>query len=414
MLDFVKIHIPAHYCAALLSHPELSFQRDIDEDTGEINSEKPRSADYRSMKFTIHRNGYCILSGSLHKMYHEGKNYKDFTFHQFIECVQTLHQLFNLNPSELKLLQLEVGVNIQTQIDPKQIIQLTHCDWNGNRFGAMPSKNIRSFGVILERTEYAYKLYNKGKQYQLTNHLLRFELKITKGRNLRRNGFHTLFDLCSLAIWDSLSKMLNKAFEALVITEPSLDVKSLSQCKREFVYRTATAEFWGGLSANQRMKCRKRLSKIIELNGTANLKIEIQQLIQTKTEFLIEGHKIQNSTPKKDYVFPAQIITSNNEKGLCFSPSNNVGSREPEELNKRPAPARRCKSCGRDISDQRIDSIYCSEKRYGSKGKKCRNKQSNPIHNRLRHIRKLANQLLLFEPLEMIVLTELERQIFGH
>ena len=58
---------------------------------------------------------------------------------------------------------------------------------------------------------------------------------------------------------------------------------------------------------------------------------------------------------------------------------------------------RRCLTCGRDITDQRTGSVYCSELRYGKDAKRCRNKASNPRNNRLRSLERIEREPLLFD-----------------
>lgn len=50
---------------------------------------------------------------------------------------------------------------------------------------------------------------------------------------------------------------------------------------------------------------------------------------------------------------------------------------EQSEEMKNADKRRYCKCCGRDITHQRKDSVFCSEKYFGKEAKKCRNKDSN-------------------------------------
>jgi hypothetical protein len=64
---------------------------------------------------------------------------------------------------------------------------------------------------------------------------------------------------------------------------------------------------------------------------------------------------------------------------------------------------RRCLTCGRDITDQRPGSRYCSQTRYGKDGKRCRNAGSNPRNNRLRSLGHIEREPLLFDHRPFIV-----------
>lgn len=409
MVDGVKIIIPKKYCAALLKHPALSFFRPVNEDTGELRAEKPRTARFGPMTFKIHNSERIELSGSLHQLHHNGENYSAFTFHEFRHCVTKFCEQFGLNPSELQLNKLEIGVNILTQQNPDSIIRCLVSNSIGRPFSVMSSKNVHSLGSHLVRSEYTIKIYNKGKQYKLPYNFLRFEFKMTSGKYLRRLGIKNLSDLLNVEIWQGLLNALIKQFDDLIFKEPSIDLKSLSPAKRIFLLSAGTSDFWREMNPKKRKRAKLRLSKLTELHGIGNLKSEIRELIISKWNSLCEDSSLENELHKNGYVFPNNFGPPINAKGVCFTNLDNVVKHELEDKS---FEVRKCKSCGRDISDQKKGSKFCSERLYGSMGKKCRNQQSNQIHYRLRHLRKITNQLLLFEPFEMLVLTEFERQIF--
>ncbi len=57
---------------------------------------------------------------------------------------------------------------------------------------------------------------------------------------------------------------------------------------------------------------------------------------------------------------------------------------------------RYCSTCGRDITDQKKGSVFCSEKLYGKQAKKSRNKNSNPKNNYKLEEQNLYSGVLLF------------------
>ena len=58
---------------------------------------------------------------------------------------------------------------------------------------------------------------------------------------------------------------------------------------------------------------------------------------------------------------------------------------------------RKCFSCGRNISNQKKGSKFCSEKVYGKEAKRCRNVDSNPRNNFKQREKRIKNGGLLFE-----------------
>ncbi len=394
MIDFTKIIVPKDYATALLKHPALSFERPVNEDTGQLNNEKARVASFGSMKFEIHNSNRIELYGSLHKHFHNGRNCTDFTFSQFVECVNLLCDQFHFDPSHLHLLQLEIGVNIITKENPERIINSLVCNWTGQSFSRMRTRNNDSLGAELYLTEYGYKIYNKGKQYSLPFHLLRYELKMTSGKFFRRQGIENLSDLMHSKTWECLSNILTLSCDKLIVKEPTMRMKSLSANNREFVILAGTSDYWNDRKPTQRMKSRKRFAKLIEVHATGNLKTEVHELILAKCRSLIDVKDSVQSNTKKGYVFPNNSTPPKNTKGLCFPNSNNAGNHHPESI---PVYVRKCKSCGRDISGQKKGSVFCSETLFGKSVKRCRNIDSNPRNNFARSLARIERNALLFD-----------------
>jgi predicted nucleic acid-binding Zn ribbon protein len=72
-----------------------------------------------------------------------------------------------------------------------------------------------------------------------------------------------------------------------------------------------------------------------------------------------------------------------------------VGEKGDEQSNKKMSEIslfKVCQSCGNDISGQKGDSKFCSEKYAGKTAKKCRNKNSNERRNKKHTIMKAKSQ----------------------
>lgn len=106
-------------------------------------------------------------------------------------------------------------------------------------------------------------------------------------------------------------------------------------------------------------------------------------MIQGKSSELLQSKQI------KGLRFPHSDGNSESTKRVTFSDfkylCTNVTSKgegeatpvEQSEEMKNADKRRYCKCCGRDITHQRKDSVFCSEKYFGKEAKKCRNKDSN-------------------------------------
>ena len=76
MVDFVKVWVP---CSEhLLNNELLSFERKLNERTGEVKSFV--EAEYDSLKFKLYDSGGLRLQGSQHKFFNGGVfNYDDYS-----------------------------------------------------------------------------------------------------------------------------------------------------------------------------------------------------------------------------------------------------------------------------------------------------------------------------------------------
>jgi hypothetical protein len=117
--DYIKAKLPSQTIKHLEKHPKLSFERRVVENTGELGVE--RIAKYKNLLFVIRYNSIW-LKGSLH-WFSEGKsNYNDFTYEMLMSVLDEIERVFEVDLSESKLENIEVGVNIQTEYDTALIL----------------------------------------------------------------------------------------------------------------------------------------------------------------------------------------------------------------------------------------------------------------------------------------------------
>ena len=402
MIDYAKLLLPAEVGAGLLHHPLLSFRRLVDEQTGELTATDARCAEHRGMIFTYYPSGWTTLHGSLHKYAQGGTNWGDFTFTQFAVTVAELCHTFDLDPHTLRLLHLEAGANVRPPIRTSRALQAIVCHREGHAFSVMRSRTGRSLGLELYRDQFGIKIYDKGRQYDRPFDLLRFEVKFIKGAPLHRMDLYTLNDLLNPDAWQRLQTRVMGIYDELVIAEPSIDLPSLTASQRTFVTLATSAGYWQGLTKGARYKARARYDDIVQRFAGRNLKDDLRFATVAKLDAL------RDLPPQAAIGHPFTNIPAGppNNAGSPFPTSVNVGTGPPVEVGNcsavelvttAPDPVRRCLTCGRDITDQRKGSRYCSEQRYGKDAKRCRNAGSNPRNNRLRSLERIERDPLLFD-----------------
>ncbi len=242
MIDFVKVRLDSDTMQRLRSNPALEFKGKFSEQTGDV-LEYPRTASYKGMLFEIRSAAFCVLSGSLHKFARNGKNHDDFSHADVVAAIRELEAL-GIDPEEAKLQNLEFGVNIRDlPVSPATFVRsvLTH---RGQTFSRMRGINRQPLGIDCYHQRYGLKIYDKGKQYNLPDPVLRLEIKHTKMHDLNAAGIHTLADLTNPDAWPYLSANLAARIDELLLIEPELRHTDLRPGERRKLADYENPKWW--------------------------------------------------------------------------------------------------------------------------------------------------------------------------
>ena len=203
-----------------------------------------------------------------------------------------------------------------------------------------------------------------------------------------------------------------------MVIAPIIKNNSLKEREHRLLRDGQNPKYWKHLKETNPETFKKRLTRfrqLIRKYDLTNLQETVLELIRGKWESLIqisvEDLKRVNDflikvTPK---TFPE--ITARNDSSSIphfphFNPSNSILNRVTiAEEN------RYCKTCGNDISDQKLGSIFCSERKWGRIGKKCRNRDSNPRNNFLRKEKKERQSGLLFDFSDFLINDNLKKLV---
>jgi hypothetical protein len=289
MIDFAKIEISADAAAYLFKCNELSFETYRNEDTAEQTHSMPRVAKYEGMEFYYFPSGRMTLHGSWHKYYCGGRNHSDFSLAQFRCVVRKFCETLKVSPDELKILQLEFGVNIVPPIAPQQVIDSLVGNGKGNGFSEMRTNKGRSIGVNMYLTNYGLKIYDKGAQYGLPYPVLRIEKKYLNWCKYRSEfGIYTMANLIFPDAWAALCIDLMKTVGQLVIKEPSLDIEQMTLKERYFIAQAADAKWWRRpLTPKKRLAAKKKIERLVDKYGWGSLHSDILGCMIAKTHYLL-------------------------------------------------------------------------------------------------------------------------------
>lgn len=191
MICGVKFNLDYSTIDQLLKNQNLEFKSQVNLETFEVD--RKRIWKERGMTIIIKSPGYGIINGSLHMFKNGGHhNYDDFHWHQVSQTIDELSNVLGLDVRHLKLVNLEWGVNIQTEIAPKDILTCLVMH-KGVRFEKMYVSPGTCY--ICSHDQFCVKVYDKGSQFRLPENILRIEIAANKSAFMNSFGIFTLDDL---------------------------------------------------------------------------------------------------------------------------------------------------------------------------------------------------------------------------
>ncbi|MFN8863019.1 MAG: hypothetical protein ACK5W1_01765 [Flavobacteriales bacterium] len=432
MIDYTKIEIHPECGPRLLVHPLLSFRQPVDVDTGEHEQTDRREAVYGCMTFTSYPSGRITLRGSWHKYHHNGTNWQDFTLHEFREAVREFCETFRLDPTRMQLLQLEAGCNITPPLPTRETLRAFVSNGKGDTFSRMKPGANGSLGFTLtvgrefhKQKYYRYyeiKCYDKGAQYGRPQPLMRFEKKYLDWSKFRyKLGINSLADLTEERAWSLLSDEVSGALKGLILREPSVEHKKLPHPERLFFADAGRAGYWRDAPRRERYNARERLRRIVREYGKSDLHEVLRARIDEKLRELMNPyyedavqdvfHNIPESPSNRELGRFPSLVKVGERPNTLTTVEEDERATKPDEFTER-----KCRTCGRDISNQRPGSVFCSERLHGRAAKRCRNADSNPRNNDLRKLQRIEGDPLLFDhsPFLRAISNGIKTECAGH
>lgn len=277
-IDFIKAVVRGMTPEDFSDNPLFSKPKSIF--NGELLSKT--IYEYKNLSIKVFENNHRIeFSGSLHTFYNNGEhNYNDFGKRQFNEALERLSRTLNIQPENLYLLHLEWGYNI---VPPKET------DYILDRLVQHKSVN-RTVGMDCSEGKYTQfkhstltlKIYNKGKQFQLNDEVLRMEIKQTNWSKYRLQGVVTLQDFIDCDKRQFFDELL-KQWERVVFYD-------IDHSKTEPHYQYQTSTFWDETRRTKSNKSVKyHFDKLKRLNETKGFNTQ-NQIIEI---LIAKGNELQ-------------------------------------------------------------------------------------------------------------------------
>lgn len=405
MFDYIYSKIGKISPAEILSNPELEFTTILNLTTGEIgygNKERKhggtrqpkniKRAMMDGLTIKVTNNQHINLEGSLHEFAH-GNNYGQFNVEDLHTAVRRIESTIGVPARNIRLHNLEFGVNVHLPFPVADFLDniLSYKGREPDRITYNGKGNMRKF--TFER--YEVKLYDKGLQYGLDRvNILRVELKVTRMIHVQgKTGIKTLSCLLRRENYPLLMDLLIEPVRDAIISENGLPMEGLNKYSRKLHKEGRSRRYWANLFKNNRRqywKKSRQYKQLIEESGIVTMKGTVLEEI-SKTWDRLTNVRHDLTEQERDSLTD-QVI----RQDVGINTYTNQLIRTPNEVP--PAMERRfCKTCGRDINDQKPGSVFCSERKYGREAKRCRNRDSNPRNNFLKRENRIYSRGLLFD-----------------
>jgi hypothetical protein len=286
-IDYVKCEVIGLNKDFFLNNPNLIFTPKI-KDRDELHFHYLID---ENMKLKIYESNKIFIDGSLHKYANKGiHNHDNFTNFRFDEALNKLNKRLGIKPVNMRILCLEYGFNITPPIDPNLIID--HLLKHKQKDSEILLSNDRAKYRQFEHQDYIIKTYNKGKQYNCKENILRIEVKQTDWTKYRRIGMNTLEDFIYHDKTIFVNDLLNK-WNEILFYDPTI-----TDNMKYLHYRDVN--YWNGLRTKSNKTYSVHTKRLREINATkgANVQKQISDLLLEKVRTMQGGNVLLLSTKK--------------------------------------------------------------------------------------------------------------------
>jgi len=388
MIDFISIEVKNFSSWNLLDHPRLSWKTTVSNETGEVLN---YYTEWNKLFFKITQfdKPRLLIRNSLH-IFSQGSNYQDYNFNELRSTLCFLQREIGFSLNGANVHALEIGVNIETPIPPKEIFK-NYLQYKTTLFQPMRGKG-KMFGIECDMSQFKIKVYDKGKQYKLENNLMRFEVRVKKMQYLNRTykiHLYSIQDLLNKDIFKDLERVLLSVYSSILKLE-NLPIEVLKLRDRELLLSGRSQAYWTGWREFNRNTYNSKLKRFNELQDQYkqdSVHDKVRELIVSKWRELLQpnlgktSHKVtilEGVPNQKSNISFHTKLPLVHRVTLCETQIDrlrNLTTSQRVLFNQR-----KCVICEQDISHKRRDAKTCS--------KKCRNKKSNLYQNKLRKLKK--------------------------
>lgn len=346
MIDFLKLNVSYLLKMALLNNPLIEWKQETNLNTGEMMY--PIKGKYFNMDIKINPT-FIVISGSIHKLRNELKtsqnqNYDDFTFDDVIDMILHLKDVFNFNLNDTIIENLEIGLNIHTNKAPESILNENLIVWNFKTPAKNKDYNGKGKYIEFDTSQYYFKIYDKGKQYDRQENILRIECKVKRNEFLNKYGIHSLHDLLIRDHLKALQDYLFKSFTLCIIVDDRSPETITEPKERDIFNKGINPMNWTSFqNRSTKKRFKDNFIQVVEKYSLNTIHKEIESKLRTKGKELLGCYEMND--------FQNIEIQSQNTEML----------RNEANIYIHNVTQRKCKITGIDITHQKGESKFLSQ-----------------------------------------------------
>ncbi len=299
MVDFIKVSVsyPDKTKLQQILHGGafLYLEQETDIYTGELIKDVYK---YHNMALQPFVGGFT-LKGSIHKLHneinrntrpewkykHNGFNGNRFTLLEIENIIKHLCKLLDIQAGECVLQNIEIGINNVVPFSAFDFLQGVQAHRNNFTPTIKHGRNYFEFRY----SQYYLKLYNKGKQYELYNEVIRVEVKIRKMQKLHNSGvpIHTLADINAVNLEKAFNLLVSE-FEQIVNIDATIRTNELTNKEKNKLNELSNLQTWHNFSHKQRQRAKETINNI-NVTYSDNQKGQIIEIIHHEKENILNN-----------------------------------------------------------------------------------------------------------------------------
>jgi hypothetical protein len=262
--------------------------------SGEISY--PFTANIESMEIKINDKSVSVMN-SIHKLYNELKenkshNHNDFSYSAICETIDYLgSKLVDLRKT--RLTQLEFGLNIKLPMPAEFIIRENISLHKLNIHSHNEQFSGRGEYKQFNHYNYYFKIYDKAKQFNLDEHIIRFEIKYKKNKGFNPLGVFNIYDLKNKKVLKALFADLLKRFDELTIIDNIPSDSTITADNKQSLESYLSFNFWDKLSSRENRNIKslevKKFEKLLLKNDLLKTRTFLRASLNQKFNQLLDS-----------------------------------------------------------------------------------------------------------------------------